>query len=93
MSIYKRYEFFKRFYPNYLIFIMNNKNNLITFDKDLSIVKIVGLDKIFIGNINYIIVNNLDILKKEKYLENDYFYYFKIDLLVEVIDYIEIYKC
>ncbi len=89
MSIYNRYEFLKKYYPDYLIFVMNNKNKLVTFNRDLEIVKTVGMDNVFVGDINYIIMDNLDIVKKKKYLSNNYFYYFKIELVYEILRYIE----
>ena len=86
MSIYNRYKFVKKIYPDYLILILNNKKELETFDCDLKIVKMIGINEFFDRKINYIIVNNLDIIKIRKCLSNNYFYYFKIELVLDIID-------
>ena len=64
----ERYEVIKKLYPNYLILLIKN-NKYYTFDED----KII---------INYIILDNLDIIVKKEYENNNYLnYYFKINLI------------
>ncbi len=88
MSKYSRYLFVKKLYPNYLVFL-RSKDKLETFGTDLEILNIVGLDKVFDINTNYIVLDNLDIIKIKKFPSNNYFYYFKIKLAIDVVDYIE----
>ena len=83
MSKYKRYLFTKRLYPNYLVFILS-KNKLITYSYDLEISLYLGFNNVFNKNINYIILDNLD-LRKYEFNNNNYFYYFKIILIKKII--------
>jgi len=83
MSKYSRYLFTKRMYPDYLVFILS-KNKLITYNYDLEIVEYLGIDNVFKKNINYLILDNLE-LDKYEFNNNYYFYYFKIILLKKVI--------
>ena len=82
MSRYYRYNFLKKYYHDYIIFI-TNKNKLITYDYDLKIIKLFDYRLL---NINYIILDNIDIIKKIDNNINNYFYYFKIILLIDIID-------
>ena len=76
----ERYEVIKKLYPNYLILIIKN-NKYYTFDEDKLIYTYINrnLNK---HEINYIILNNLDIIIKKEYENNNYLnYYFKINLI------------
>ena len=84
MSKYKRFIFCKRLYNNYLILI-KNKDKIISFDEDLKIIELYGIETIK-KNINYIILDGLDIKLYNN--NNNYFYYFKISLIKDIIDYI-----
>ena len=84
MSKYNRYLFCKRLYNNYLILIVD-KDKLISFDRDLEILELYGIEEIK-KNINYLIIDNLNITLYKN--NNNYFYYFKICLIKEIIDYI-----
>ena len=86
MSKFKRYLFVKRIYPDYVVFILS-KNKLITYNKDLDIYNYLKND-LFELNINYIIVDNLE-LKFYNFENNNYFYYFKLILILEIIRYIK----
>ena len=88
MSKYNRYLFIKRLYPDYVIFLVN-KDKLITYNKDLEIVKVIGITNFFKQEINYLIIDNLEIKEKKEYTKNNYFYYFKLILLLEIISYIK----
>ena len=64
----ERYEVIKKLYPNYLILLIKN-NKYYTFDEDKLI-------------FNYIILDNVDIIVKKEYENNNYLnYYFKINLI------------
>ena len=74
----ERYNVLKHIYQNYLILIIKN-NKYYTFDEDKLIFNYL---KRKLNNINYIILDNLDIIVKKEY-ENNYYlnYYFKVNLI------------
>ena len=57
----ERYEVIKKLYPNYLILLIKN-NKYYTFDEDKLIFNYL---KRKLNNINYIILDNLDIIVKK----------------------------
>lgn len=74
----ERYNVLKHIYPNYLILIIKN-NKYYNFDEDKLIFNYL---KRKLNNINYIILDNLDIIVKKEYENNNYLnYYFKINLI------------
>ena len=76
----ERYNDLKHIYQNYLILIIKN-NKYYTFDEDKLIYTYINrnLNK---HEINYIILNNLDIIIKKAYENNNYLnYYFKVNLI------------
>ena len=74
----ERYNVLKHIYQNYLILIIKN-NKYYTFDEDKLIFNYL---KRKFNNINYIILNNLDIIIKKEYENNNYLnYYFKVNLI------------
>lgn len=70
-------------YPDYLILLVS-KNNYISFCLD-KLIYSYYLDKVFKLNINYIILDGLDIIKKVEFSNNKYYYYSKLVLIKEVI--------
>ena len=76
----ERYIVIKSLYPNYLIFIkVKNKYKLLGIDKE--IIDIFGLD--IIKNVNYLKLDNLDIIEKKEYKNNNYnIYYLKTKLIM-----------
>lgn len=68
----ERYEVIKKLYPNYLILLIKN-NKYYTFDEDKLIFNYL---KRKLNNINYIILDNLDIIVKKEYENNNYLYYY-----------------
>lgn len=83
MSKINRYNFIKKMYPDYLILLVN-KSNYTSFYLD-KLIYSYYLDKVFKLNINYIILDGLDIIKKVKFSNNRYYYYSKLVLIKEVI--------
>lgn len=73
-------------YSNYIVLIYKN-GFYISYDYDLAILKYFGIDFILNNNINYIILDNLD-LQINQFLDNQYFYYFKIILIKKFLDFI-----
>ncbi len=83
MSKINRYNFIKKMYPDYLILLVG-KNNYTSFYLD-KLIYSYYLDKVFKLNINYIILDGLDIIKKVEFTNNKYYYYSKLVLIKEVI--------
>lgn len=82
-----RYQFIKRLYPNYVLIFLQKKE-LITFGIDYKIEKIVRRPKeklvksLECGCINYLLIDNMNIIKKQEFLENQYTLFAKkIELL------------
>lgn len=76
----ERYEVIKKLCPNYLILLIKN-NKYYTFYEDKLIFNYINknLNKY---EINYIILNNLDIIVKKEYENNNFLnYYFKVNLI------------
>lgn len=75
MSMYNRYSFTKKVYPNYIILILKN-NKYYSYGIDKKIIDYINFkDKLFVikkRNINYLILDNLDIIDKVEYKDNMY---------------------
>ena len=85
---YTRYSFLKKLYPDRLI-ILKSKNKYLSFGKDdvlLDYVMITNqfnkLDKI---EVNYLIVENMYILKENTFSSNQYYRYVKVSQLNKVL--------
>ena len=76
----ERYRVIKSLYPNYLIFIkVKNKYKLLGINKE--IINTFGLG--IIKNVNYLKLDNLDIIEKKEYKNNNYnIYYLKTKLIM-----------
>ena len=71
-----RYEFIKKIYKEYIIFILK-KNKYYIFNNDEKICKLF--------DINYIALNNLDIIKKISYNDNKYYEYLIKYILISIV--------
>ena len=76
----ERYRVIKSLYPNYLIFIrVKNKYKLLGIDKD--IIDTFGIE--ILNNVNYLKLDNLDIIAKKEYKNNNYnIYYLKTKIIM-----------
>ena len=89
MSMINRYKFTKNIYSDYLV-IIYRLGNYYSFSYDNDILKYIK----FKGNtniikrkrINYLILNNLDIIEINRYYDNSYDYYLKIICIIKVIN-------
>ena len=82
MSLKNRYIFLKRMYPEYLILI-NNKGKLTTCFNDKLIWdyvhnKIINLER---KNISFLILDNLVIVQKKGFEQNNFERYLKVVLI------------
>lgn len=83
---YSRYIFFKKMYKRHIILI-KGKDRYYTYDRDFEILRYVNfkskydecnlccLDKY---NINYIVIEDLDIIDNVKFKNNNYMKYYKL---------------
>lgn len=86
-----RYNFTKDIYSDYLV-IIYRLGNYYSFSYDKDILKYIK----FKGNtyilkrrkINYLILNNLDIIEINKYEDNRYDYYLKIICIIKIVNFI-----
>lgn len=80
----ERYNVLKYIYQNYLILLIKN-NKYYTFDEDKIIFNYINrnLNKY---EINYIILDNLDIIVKKEYENNNYLYYYTKYKLINLLE-------
>ena len=91
MSMINRYEFTKNIYKDYIVLIIKNKNYY-SFDKDKRILDYINFDnKLYLlkkYSINFIVLDNLEILSINNYEVNNYYKYLYMsyikDILLEV---------
>ena len=91
MCMINRYEFTKNIYKDYIVLIMKNKNYY-SFDKDKRILDYINFDnKLYLlkkYSINFIVLDNLEILSINNYDVNNYYKYLYIsyvkDILLEI---------
>lgn len=73
MSAYNRYSFTKDVYPNYIV-LLYKKGKYYTYGKDRRILEYIKFkDKTNIlrkNKINYLVLDELDIIEKYEYLDN-----------------------
>ena len=93
MSAYNRYEFTKKVYPKYIIILLK-KGKPYSFDIDRKILKHVGFkDKTYIlqkKKINYLVLDELDIVEKYDYDDNNYDKYLYLVKLNKIFDEIKV---
>lgn len=82
-----RYLFFKRLYKDYLL-LFTKKDKLLSFNIDNRIISILSsssnniLEVLTTNSINYIIVDNLDIIEIKSFTNNNYNLYKKKAYLI-----------
>ena len=88
MSRKYRYQFTKDTFPGYIVFLVV-KRKYITYDNDLEILKYIKYkDKLSLLNkykINYLVLDNLDIIIQKKFEDNNYYKYLYLIKLDKVI--------
>lgn len=98
MSAVNRYRFTKNLYKDYVI-ILVKKNKYYSFDKDKDLLEYIKFkDKLYIlrkKKINYLILDELDIIEKYEYQDNQlnrYLYMMYIDKILKNMKIIMSYK-
>ena len=88
MSRKYRYQFTKDTFPGYIVFLVV-KRKYITYDNDLEILKYIKYkDKLSLldkHKINYLVLDNLDIIIQKKFEDNNYYKYLYLIKLDKVI--------
>jgi len=81
------YKFIKNIYKDYIIFIVK-KDKYYTFKNDELICKCfnVSLDNINKYNLNYLVLDNLDIIEIKEYDNNKYYEYLIKNIFINVIN-------
>ena len=90
--MYNRYREIKNIYNDYIIFIKRKNKDYKLYSIDKKIFEYLNLKKINflkIYEINYLILDNLDIIEKYEYENNKYYEYYIKVLLINTIKNIE----
>lgn len=91
MSVYNRYEFIKNLYSNYIIFI-KKKDKYYTYYLDNFVLQLLKVDyykKIENYKINYLLIDNLEVVSKVCYRNNNYNKYLVIYLINDIFNIIK----
>ena len=93
MSAYNRYYFTKGIYPNYIVILLK-KGKRYSFSIDSKILSSIGFkDKVSVfkkKKINYIVLDELDIIEKMEFDDNNYDKYVYLVKLNEILDEIKV---
>lgn len=89
MSRINRYKIAKMLHPDYVILLLD-KDRYITYDNDFEIIKFIKLKKsckvLKKHNINYLVLDNLDIIDMKSYDNNNYDRYLKLIMLNKILN-------
>ena len=82
-----RYDFIKNIYKDYIIFIVK-KDKYYTFKNDELICKYfnINLNNIDKYNLNYLVLDHLDIIEIKEYDNNKYYEYLIKSIFIDVIN-------
>ena len=93
MSAYNRYSFTKEVYPNYVVLLLKN-GKYYSYGKDKMIIKYIGFkDRTNIfrkKKINYLVLDELDIVEKYEYLDNELDRYLYLIRMKKIFDEIKV---
>ena len=93
MSAYNRYNFTKGVYPNYIV-LLYKKGKYYTFGKDREVLLYIKFkDKTNIlrkKKINYLVLDELDIMEKYEYLDNQLNRYLYLIRMKKILDKIKV---
>ena len=93
MSSYHRYNFTKKVYPNYVVLLIH-KNKYYSYDIDRKILNYIKFkNKIYIlrkKHINYLVLDELDIIEKHDYDHNMFDKYAYLIYLNKIFDKIKV---
>lgn len=88
MSMINRYNFTKNIYKDYIVLIIKNKKYY-SFDKDKKILDYINFDnklyKLKKYSINFIVLDNLEILSINNYEVNNYYKYLYISYVKDIL--------
>lgn len=87
-GMFTRYKFIKKLYPRSLVIIKSN-DKYKSFRKDGVLLDYIidnfNLNKISKFKINFIIVENLDIIEEKEFVDNNYYKFIKVAYLSKVL--------
>ncbi len=88
MSMINRYKFTKNIYKDYIVLIIKNKKYY-SFDKDKKILNYINFNnKLYLlkkYSINFIVLDNLEILSINNYDVNNYYKYLYISYVKDIL--------
>ena len=88
MSMINRYKFTKNIYKDYIVLIIKNKKYY-SFDKDKKILDYINFNnKLYLlkkYSINYIVLDNLEILSINNYDINNYYKYLYMSYIKDIL--------
>jgi hypothetical protein len=88
MSRKHRYEFTKKVHPGYIVFLVV-KGKYVTYGNDIDIIRYIkfnGKFKVFDKyKINYLVLDNLDIIDKKEYDNNNYDKYLDVVMIRKIV--------
>ena len=98
MSAYNRYSFTKEVYPDYIVLLIK-KDKYYSYGKDRKILEYIKFrNKTSIlrnKKINYLVLDELDIVEKYEYLDNQfyrYMYWVRLNKVLEEVKVVMSYK-
>ena len=98
MSAYNRYRFTKEVYPDYLI-LLYKKGKYYTFGKDRRVLEYIKFNNktniLRKYRINYLVLDELDIIEKYEYLNNEldrYLYLIRMKKMLDKLKVVMSYK-
>ena len=93
MSAYNRYSFTKEVYPNYVVLLVKN-NRYYSYAKDKRVLEYIGFkNKTNIlrkKRINYLVLDELDIVEKYEYSSNELDRYLCLICMKKIFDEIKV---
>lgn len=93
MSAYNRYRFTKDVYPDYVVLLIK-KDKYYSFDEDKEVLLYIGFkNKTNIlrkKKINYLVLDELDIIEKYEYLDNELERYLYLTYMKKIFDKIKV---
>ena len=90
---YSRYMFFKKMYKRHIVLI-KGKDRYYTYDRDLDILKYINFKSRYCEcslsylnkySINYIVLDNLDVIDNVSFKNNNYMKYYKLFHLKNIL--------
>lgn len=91
-----RYQFIKRLYPNYVLVFIEKKQKYHLVEEQMRFLKIFKkknmINTLEYYHINYLVIDNLSIVKKKEFSDNRYLELLKKAIIIELMNRFEMKK-